>query len=403
MTNVIQLTHEYPPRTSSGCGYSCAIIGVGQTAVGEHWEKGLCDLAVEALLAALKDSHKDHVDAIYVGNMLSGELAGQEHLGALIADRIGMSGAEALKVEAACSAGAAAVRTGFLSVASGQNETVAVVGVEKMTDRRNGSITASLAMAADGDHEAANGISFVGLNALLMRRYMYEYDLVEEDFAPFALNAHANALNNPYAMFHRRVSREELTRARMVADPISLLDSSPICDGAAALILSRSENLNGNGARAVNIAASAIATDAVALHDRPDPLWLSAVERSANKAYAQAGVGPQDIDLFELHDAFSIIAPMSLEAAGFAARGTGVYMGRDGEIKREGRLPISTMGGLKARGHPIGATGIYQVVEAATQLRGEAGANQVPNAHVAMAQSLGGVGTTAVTHILTKD
>ncbi len=382
---------------------SVSIVGVGQTPVREHWGKSLRELAVEALLAALQDGHKDHVDAIYVGNMLSGELIGQEHLGALIADQIGMSGAEALKLEAACGAGGAAVRMGYLAIASGQFDTVAVVGVEKMTDMPNSAVTAGLAMAADGEYEAANGISFVALNALLMRRYMYEYDLVEEDFAPFAINAHANALNNPYAMFHRAVTREQLKHAKMVSDPISLLDSSPICDGAAALILSRKENLNGNGPRAVQIAASAVATDAVALHDRKDPLWLRAVELSSQKAYAQAKMKPSDIDVFELHDAFSIITPMSLEAAGFAARGTGVYMGRDGEIALGGRVPVSTMGGLKARGHPIGATGVYQVVEAVTQLRGEAGANQVQNAQVAMAQSLGGVGTTAITHILTKD
>ncbi len=380
-----------------------SIVGVGQTPVREHWDKSLRELAVEALLAALQDAHKDHLDAIYVGNMLSGELTGQEHLGALIADQLGMSGAEALKLEAACGAGGAAVRMGYLAVASGQFDTVAVVGVEKMTDVSNAVVTAGLAMAADGEYEAANGISVVALNALLMRRYMYEYDLVEEDFAPFAINAHANALNNPYAMFHRSVTREQLKHVKMVSDPISLCDSSPICDGAAALILSRKQNLNGNGPRAVHIAASSVATDAVALHDRKDPLWLKAVELSSQKAYAQAKVQPADIDVFELHDAFSIVTPMSLEAAGFAARGTGVYMGRDGEIALNGRVPISTMGGLKARGHPIGATGVYQVVEAATQLRGEAGANQVPNAHVAMAQSLGGVGTTAITHILKKD
>ncbi|MBI4670821.1 MAG: thiolase domain-containing protein [Chloroflexi bacterium] len=377
-----------------------SIIGVGQTPVREHWDKSLRHLAVDALLAALHDAHVEEMDAIYVGNMLSGELAGQEHLGALIADQLGMSGVAALKVEAACGAGGSAAHAGFLAVASGQYRRVAVVGVEKMTDMWNGTVTSGLSMAADGEYEAANGISFVGLNAMLMRRYMYEYDLVEEDFAPFALNAHANAAHNPNAMFRKHVTLEQFTKAKKVADPISLFDSSPICDGAAALILSRSENLNGNTARAISIAASTIATDSLALHDRQDPLWLRAVELSSIKAYAQAGVTPQDIDLFELHDAFSIVAPMSLEAAGFARRGAGTYFGRDGEIAIDGKLPISTMGGLKARGHPIGATGVYQIVEAVQQLRGEAGKNQVPNARIAMAQSLGGVAATAVTHIL---
>lgn len=377
-----------------------AIIGVGQTPVREHWDKSLRELAVDALLNALHDAHTDSVDAIYVGNMLSGELTGQEHLGALIADQLGMQGVAALKVEAACGAGGSAVHAGYLGVASGMYNRVAVVGVEKMTDLWNGSVTAGLAMAADGDYEAANGLSFVSLNALMMRRYMYEYDLVAEDFAPFALNAHRNAENNPNAMFRKPIKPEQLTHAKMVADPISVFDSSPICDGAAALILSRSENLNGNSARAVKIAASTMATDSLALHDRKDPLWLRAVELSSIKAYAQAGITPQDVDLFELHDAFSIIAPMSLEAAGFAPRGTGTYLGRDGQISINGKLPISTMGGLKARGHPIGATGVYQVVEAVQQLRGEAGKNQIANARIAMTQSLGGVAATAVTHVL---
>ncbi|HZQ10695.1 MAG TPA: thiolase domain-containing protein [Anaerolineae bacterium] len=377
-----------------------SIIGIGQTPVREHWDKSLRQLAVEALLAALKDAHVDEVDAIYVGNMLSGELTGQEHLGALLADQLGMNGIAAMKVEAACGAGGSAIHAGYLGIAAGQYRRVAVVGVEKMTDLWNGNVAAGLAMAADGEYEAANGISFVGLNALIMRRYMYEYDLVEEDFAPFALNAHTNAVNNPNAMFRKAVTLDQIRKSKKVADPISLFDASPVCDGAAALILSRRENLNGNSARAIEIAASTIATDTLALHDRQDPLWLRAVELSSIKAYAQAGITPQDIDLFELHDAFSIIAPMSLEAAGFARRGTGTYLARDGAIAIDGKLPISTMGGLKARGHPIGASGVYQAVEAVQQLRGEADKNQVQNARLAMTQSLGGVAATAVTHIL---
>lgn len=377
-----------------------SIIGVGQTPVREHWDASLRELAVRAVLAAMQDAHVEDVDAVYVGNMLSGELTRQEHLGALIADQLGLNGIAAMKVEAACGAGGAAVNAGYLAVASGQYRRVAVVGVEKMTDLWNGSVTAGLAMAADGEYEAAHGISFVGLNAMMMRRYMHEYDLVEQDFAPFAMNAHANAVHNPNAMFRRAVTAEQFVKAKKVADPISLFDASPVCDGAAALILSRNENLNGNAARAIQITASTVATDTLALHDRQDPLWLRAVELGTIKAYAQAGITPQEVDLFELHDAFSIIAPMSLEAAGFARRGTGTYLARDGEISLHGKLPISTMGGLKARGHPIGASGVYQVVEAVQQLRGEAGKNQVPNARVAMTQSLGGIAATAVTHIL---
>jgi acetyl-CoA C-acetyltransferase len=380
-----------------------SIIGIGQIAVGEYWDKSVRALAVDAVLAALCDAHVDQVDALYVGNMLSGKLNGQEHLGALIASELGWHGIEALKIEAACSSGAAAVRAGYLAIVSGQCNRVVVVGVEKMTDLSPRAVTGALTSAGDADYEAANGISFVALNALLMRRYMHEFDLMEEDFACFPVNAHAHAAHNPYAMFRRPITPDQYRKAKPVADPINVFDSAPVCDGAAAVILSRSNMLNGNRARAVKIAASAVATDAISLHSRQDPLWLTAVERSTHKAYTLAGIAPEDIDLFELHDAFAILPPMSLEAAGFAPRGTGVYFARDGAIDLQGKIPISTMGGLKARGHPVGATGVYQIAECVEQLRGEAGSNQVPNARVGMAQSLGGVAATAVTHILTKD
>lgn len=376
-----------------------SVVGIGQTQVKENWEKSLRELAVEAVLGAMQDAHVDHADALYIGNMLSGQLTGQENLGALIADAVGLRGIEAMKIEAACGSGGAAIRAGYLAVASGQFDVVIVAGAEKLTEASNCYTTAALAMAADSDYEAIHGISFVALNALLMKRYMYEYDLVPEDFAAFTVNAHANAVNNPYAMFRSAITAEQYKKARDISDPISVMDSAPICDGAAALVLMPTNRLNGNGARAVKIAASAIGTDSLGLHDRRDPLWLSAVELSARKAYAQAGIAPQDVDLFEVHDAFSIMSVMSLEAAGFAERGRGANLAREGQIGIRGKLPISTMGGLKARGHPVGATGVYQAVEAVTQLRGEAGKNQVPDAHVAMTQSLGGVAANAVTHI----
>jgi acetyl-CoA C-acetyltransferase len=379
-----------------------SVVGIGQTRVKEHWDKSLRQLATQAVLGAMKDAHVDHADALYVGNMLSGELTGQENLGALIADEVGLRGIEAMKVEAACGGGGAALHVGYLAVASGQFDLVIVAGAEKLTETSNCNTTASLAMAADADFESIHGISFVSLNALLMRRYMYEYDLMPEDFAAFSMNAHANAANNPYAMFRSPITLEQYQNARSVADPISVMDSSPVGDGAAALILMPTASLNGNRARSVQVAASAIATDSLSLHSRRDPLWLSAVELSSKKAYAQAGVTPQDINVFETHDAFSIMSVMSLEAAGFADRGRGAHLAREGAISPQGKVPVSTMGGLKARGHPVGATGIYQAAEAVTQLRGEAGKNQVPDAHVAMTQSLGGIAANAVTHIFTN-
>ncbi len=380
-----------------------AIIGIGQTPVREHWDEGLRHLALKALQAAMKDAGVDRVDALYVGNMLSGELTGQEHLGALVADFAGLRGVEAVKVEAACGSGAAALRLGYVAVAGGLADVVLVVGVEKMTDATGPEATAALAMAADADHEVAHGLSFVAINALLMRRYMHEFGYRKEDFAPFTVNAHANGMNNPYAMFHTKVTPEAYARARMIADPINLLDSSPIADGAAAVVLAPADWARRMGRPVVRIAASAIATDTVALHDRRDPLVLEGAALSAWRAYQQAGVRPEDVDLFELHDAFSIMAALSLEAAGFARRGEGVRLALDGEITLQGRIPIATMGGLKARGHPVGATGVYQVVEVVQQLRGEAGANQVPDARVGMAQNIGGSGATVITHILIRD
>jgi len=377
-----------------------AIIGIGQTKVGEHWDTSLRHLALEPLQAAMSDAGVTRADALYVGNMLSGALAGQEHLGALVADFAGLRGIEAFKVEAACASGAAALRMGYVAVAGGLADIVVVVGVEKMTDTLGPDTTTALAMAADGDYEAAQGVSFVAINALLMRRYMHEYGYSHQNFAPFAVNAHRNGMNNPHAMFRFPVKAERFASAKMICDPINLLDSSPICDGAAAVVLAPADAARALSAAPVRIAASAVGTDALAVHDRRDPLVLDGAVLSTRRAYDQAGIGPQDVDLFELHDAFSIMAALSLEAAGFADKGQGLRLALEGEIDIEGCVPVSTMGGLKARGHPVGATGIYQVVEVVQQLRGLAGANQVENARLGMAQNIGGSGATVVTHIL---
>jgi acetyl-CoA C-acetyltransferase len=379
-----------------------AIIGVGETKVGEHWDVSLRHLALEALQAAMADAGLTRADALYVGNMLSGELTGQEHLGALVADFAGLRGIEAFKVEAACGAGAAALRLGYVAVAGGLANIVAVVGVEKMTDSLGPDTTAALAMAADGDYEASQGVSFVAINALLMRRYMHEYGYSHQDFAPFAVNAHRNGMNNPYAMFRFPVKAERFATAQMICDPVNLFDSSPICDGAAAVVLAPIDSARAFSAAPVRMAASAVGTDTLAVHDRRDPLALDGAALSAHRAYEQARVGPQDVDLFELHDAFGIMATLSLEAAGFADKGQGLQLALENEIGIEGRVPISTMGGLKARGHPVGATGVYQVVEVVQQLRGLAGANQVPNARIGMAQNIGGSGATVITHIMER-
>ncbi len=378
-----------------------AIVGIGQTRVEEQWDKSLRELAGDAALMALQSSGLERVDSVYVGNMMSGSANRQQHLGAYIADWIGMRNAEGLRFEAACSSGAAAFRSAVMAVASGQVESVLAVGVEKMTDSPSDEITAELATAADADWEAAQGLSFVALNALIMRRYMHEYGWKKEDFAAFSINAHANAVHNPFARFQEPISIESYAKAGMVADPINLMDASAIGDGSAAVVIVPLEYVKHDSMLPlVKVIASTAATDSIAIDQRRDPLWLKAAELSSKQAYAQAGLSPKDIDLFELHDAFSIMAALSLEANGFAERGQGPRLANDGEILPTGKIPIATRGGLKARGHPVGATGMYQIVEVVQQLRGEANGTQVENARIGMAQNIGGSGSNIITHIL---
>ena len=379
-----------------------SIIGIGQTSVGEHWDKALRELGPEAVTMALKDAHIERPEVLYVGNMLSGQLSQQQNLASLIADYAGLRGIEAIKVEAACASGGAALRSAYIAVAGGLCDTAVACGVEKMTEAPTDEATTALASAADAMYEGEHGISFVALNALLMQRYMYEYGYSREDFAGFSINAHRNAAHNPNAMFQKPITAAAYGQAKMIAEPVSLLDSSAIADGAAAIVLATSDFGRAQGLRAVRIAGSAVGTDSVAIHDRHDPLFLEAAHISAQRAYAQAGLGPEAIDFFELHDAFTIMAALSLEASGFASRGEGVRLALEDEIALDGRTPICTMGGLKARGHPVGATGIYQAVEAVQQLRGTAGENQLRGCRIGMVQNIGGSGAFAVTHILER-
>ncbi len=377
------------------------IIGIGQTPIGELWDSSLRQLAYQALRAAVEDAGVERPDALFVSNMLAARLNSQQQLGALIADFCGWRGIEAVTVEAACGSGGAAFQAAVRAVASGMVDVAAVCGVEKMTDGGKESTTSALATAADADYEAIHGLTFVALNALLMRRYMYDYNVPHSAFAPFSVNAHRNAVHNPNAMFRKPIQVEDFNRAQMIAPPINLLDASPISDGAAAAIVCPLDMARSfNGRTPVRVMASVTATDSLNLDDRHGLLALEASRLSAQRAYAMAGIAPRDVDLFELHDAFTIMSALSLEAVGFAEPGCATFLAADGEIGIEGRIPISTLGGLKARGHPVGATGVYQIVDVVTQLRGQAGKNQVKNAQIGMAQNIGGTGATVVTHIL---
>ena len=380
-----------------------AIIGIGQTPVSENWEKSLREIAGEAVFAAMLDAKYDFVEGLFIGNMLSGMLSRQENLGALVADWAGLKNIEAFKVEAACGSGAAALRMAIMAVASGEFDSAIALGVEKMSETKGTETTSALATAADADYEIIQGLSFVAINALVMQRYLHEFRWSHLDFAPFSLNAHANAVNNPFARLREPITQSAYARARMIADPINLLDASPTGDGAAALFIvpaDMAQYYQSPDKSLITIEGSAAATDTLAIHDRKKPLWLRAAESSSKKAYSQAGISPSDVDVFELHDAFSIMAALSLEASGFAEPGTAPRLGLDGCITPTGKIPISTRGGLKARGHPVGATGIYQIAEVVLQLRGEAADTQVPDARIGMAQNIGGSGATIITHIL---
>ena len=377
------------------------ILGIGQTKIDEHWDLSLREIGGNAAFAAMQDANMDKVDALFVGNMLSPLVSGQNQLGTFFSDWIGLWGQESVKVEAACASGAAGLRAGLMAVASGDIDSALVIGVEKMTDKAGHDVTAALATAADADYEVDQGVSFVGINALIMRRYMHEYGWKHADFAPFSINAHANAMHNPFARLHQKITIDQFEKSAMVATPVNLLDASPIGDGAAAVILVPAEKVASlPGKPRILLAGSASATDSIAVHSRRDPLFLSAAYQSAKRAYEMANVGPEDIDVFELHDAFSIMSALSLEACGFAERGQGVQLGLDNEIGPTGRVPICTRGGLKARGHPVGATGMYQIVEVVQQLRGECNSTQVEGARIGMAQNIGGSGATILTHIL---
>jgi acetyl-CoA C-acetyltransferase len=379
------------------------IAGLGQTSVGEHWDVGLRDLAYHAMHAAIQDTGGLHPQALFVGNMLAPNLSKQAHLGALLADYAGLTGIEAVTIEAAGASGGAALRQGYLAVKSGLVDTALVIGVEKFTDVVGAGVEEALATASDSDFESVQGMTSTAQAALIMKRYMHEYDVPIDGFAGFALTAHANGAGNPNAMFQKAIKLETYARAGMVSEPLNMFDAAPNADGAAALVLTRRNLLPSNfGHPLVKIVGSATSSDTLALHDRKDMLYFEAVHNSTGRAIKQAGITLDQIDLFEYHDVFSIYAALSLESSGFAIRGQGWKLAADGQIALNGRIPCATMGGLKARGFPGGATGVYQAVEAAQQLRGQAEANQVPGATYALIQSLGGPASTAVSHVLQR-
>ncbi len=380
------------------------IAGIGQTDVGEHWGRSLRDLAVEAILQALDDAGGLRPQMLVVGNMLAPLLSNQSHLGALLADYAGLNGIEAYTVEAADASGAAALRQAWIAVRSGFVDAALAVGVEKATDRIGADLELALATLTDSDYELEQGLTPAAQAALLARRYLHDFQLPRESLGVFPQLAHAHAVDNPHAMFRRAISAELYARAATTQAPLNVFDGAPFADGAAAVLLTRADLLPANFPHPrVAIRGSATVTDALALHDRPDPLDFRAARLSAQKALTQAGYNHiEEMDFFEYSDTYSIYAALSLEAVGAAPRGGAPQRASTGAFNRDGRLPCATLGGLKARGHAGGATGLYQAVEAALQLRGQAGPAQLASARRGLIQSLGGPASVAITHLLER-
>ncbi|MEM2197146.1 MAG: thiolase domain-containing protein [Sulfolobales archaeon] len=379
-----------------------AVIGVGMTKFGEHWDKQLRDLFVEAALEALEDANvslKD-IKAMFIGNMGSGMWVEQEHLGPLLADYLGIPGVPSLKVETACASSGMAFRLGVMSVAAGLHDIVLVGGVEKMSDVTTGESTHHLATAADREWEAFYGVTFPGLFALMARRHMKQYGTTREQLAKVAVKNHKHGSYNPKAQYQRVISVEDVLNSPLVADPLRLLDCSPISDGAAAVVIARSDIARRFTDTPVYVLGSGAASDTIALHDRDDITTLRSVVLAAKEAYSMAKVEPKDVNFAEVHDCFTIAEILAYEDLGFARKGEGGRLIDEGVTELGGKIPVNPSGGLKAKGHPVGATGIAQVVEVTLQLRNEAGKRQVPNAEIGLTQNIGGSGASCVVHIL---
>ncbi len=379
-----------------------AVIGVGMTKWGELWEKSLRQIFVETALLALEDAGIGRIDSMYIGSMSPGLFIGQEHIASLLADYLGKTPIPAARVESACASGGLALRQGFIEVASGMSDIVLVGGIEKMTDVDGSEATYALGTAADQEYEGFHGITFPGLYALMARAHMARYGTTREQLAMVAVKNHDNGSMNPLAQFPFKITVEAVLNSVLVADPLRILDCSPITDGAAVVILSSLATARKLKKPLVKIAGSGQASDTIALSSRKDITWLESTFQAAQQAYKMAGKRPKDIDLVEVHDCFTIAEICVTEALGFFEPGKGGEAVQKGLTSLKGRIPVNASGGLKAKGHPVGATGVAQVIEIVKQLRGEAGHRQVKKTRVGMTQNMGGSGGSALVHIFER-
>jgi len=381
-----------------------AVIGVGLTKFGELWDKSYRQLIAEAGSKAILDAKiegKD-IDALYVGSMSPGRFIDQEHIGALVAEVSGFSQLHipATRIEGACASGGLAVREGYLSIASGINDIVVVGGVEKMNDVGGSEATDILATASDQEWEAFFGATFPAIYAMIATRHMYEYGTTKEQLAQVAVKNHANGVFNPYAQYQSPISVESALKATTVAYPLGLLDCSPVSDGAASIVLCAAEKAKKYTDKPVRIIGSGQASDTLALHGRRDICTLDATVYAAKMAYKQANLTAKAIDFAEVHDCFTIAEICAIEDLGFVEKGKGGKAIDNKITTLDGSLPVNTSGGLKAKGHPVGATGVAQIVELTMQLRGDAGKRQVKDAKIGLAHNVGGSGATCVIHIM---
>lgn len=376
-----------------------AAIGVGMTKWGELWDKSLRTIFVEAALLAIDDAGVDRIDSMVVGCMSSGLFVGQEHLGSMLADYLGKIPVPAVRVESACSSGGLALRQGFIEVASGISDIVLVGGVEKMTDVTGCEATFALGTAADQEYEGFHGLTFPGLYAMMAVAHMHKYGTTREQLALVAVKNHDNGSKNPLAQFPFKVTVDTVLNSVLVADPLRILDCSPITDGAAAVVLCPADMARQMKKPAVRITGSGQATDTIALSSRKDIAWLESTQLAAQKALAMAGRKVEDFQLFEVHDCFTIAEIMVTEALGLVGRGRGGKAVEEGLTSLKGKFPVNPSGGLKAKGHPVGATGVAQAVEVIKQLRGEAGERQVRGAKRGLTQNMGGTGGSSVVHV----
>lgn len=376
-----------------------AVIGAGMTKFGELWGMSVKDIFVEAAVKAIENAGVDHIDSMYVGSMSGGLFVGQEHLGAVMADYLGVSPIPSTRVESACASGGVSFRQAYLEVASGQSDIVLAGGVEKMTD--GADVTDTLATAADQEYEVYQGVTFPGLYAMIANAHMHQYKTTREQLAAVAVKNHRNGSKNPNAQYRSEISIDTVLKSTLVADPLRLLDCSPVSDGGAAVILCSMDIAKKFTDTPVRVRASAQASDTIALHSRKSLTTLDAVVKAAEKAYRLSGLKPSDINFAEVHDCFTIAEIVVSEDLGFFDKGCGGASVQEGLTSLEsGTIPLNTSGGLKSKGHPVGATGIAQIIELYEQLQGKAGSRQVKNAHIGMAQNMGGSGASCVIHIL---